>query len=169
MTVVGELFEQKKYYLPNVLTSADAFEKAFALIQPKLLESNAGKAASGTVVLGVCEGDIHDIGKKIVCAMLRAAGFIVFDLGRDVPNTDFIDKAKETNANLIGMSALMSTSIREIKDFMDLAKEDGFKEKVRVMCGGGSVTPEFVRSVGADAYGRDGPDAVRVATELTRK
>lgn len=166
MTVVGDYYATQKYFLPQVLTSANAFEKAFQIIQPLLIKNAQGKAPSGKIVIGVCEGDIHDIGKKIVVAMLRGGGFEVHDLGRDVPNEDFIKMARETNADIVAMSALMSTSITEMKNFMDMAKEDGIKERIKVMIGGGSATPQFAETIGAEGYGKTSVDAVKVAEEL---
>lgn len=169
MMVVGDYYATQKYFLPQVLVSANAFEKAFALIQPILLKNAEGKSPAAKVVIGVCEGDIHDIGKKIVVAMLRGGGFEVHDLGRDVPNEDFIKSARELNADIVAMSALMSTSITEMKNFMDMAKEDGIKSEVMVMIGGGSATPQFAETIGAEGYGKTSADAVRVAGELVNK
>ncbi len=166
MMVVGDLYAAKQYFLPNVLTSANAFEKGFVLVQPKLLEGKK-EGRSAKVVLGVCEGDIHDIGKKIVCAMLRGAGFEVYDLGRDVPNSDFVEKAKEVGADIVAQSALMSTSITEMRDFVNLAKEEGLRVNIRYMIGGGSATKEFATTIGADGYGLTAGDAVDVAKKLS--
>ncbi len=169
MTVVGDYYATQKYFLPQVLTSANAFEKAFQIIQPILLKDAEGRDPSGRIVIGVCEGDIHDIGKKIVVAMLRGGGFEVYDLGRDVPNEDFIQAAKERNADIVAMSALMSTSITEMKNFMDLAREDGSRDTFKVMIGGGSATSQFAQTIGADGYGLTSSDAVKVAGDLASK
>jgi methanogenic corrinoid protein MtbC1 len=167
MTVVGDLYARKQYYLPNVLTSANAFDKGFQLVQP-LLEAGTDKGKSAKVIIGVCEGDIHDIGKKIVTAMMRGAGFEVIDLGRDVPNDDFIAEQKKSGALIVAMSALMSTSITEIRGFVELSKEEGVRDKIKLMIGGGSVTKEFAEQIGADGYGVDSATAVKVAEELSR-
>ena len=166
MTIVGDYYATQKYFLPQVLVSANAFEKAFDIIQPILLKDAQGKAPSGRIVIGVCEGDIHDIGKKIVVAMLRGAGYVVHDLGRDIPNEEFIESAQETNADIVAMSSLMSTSITEMKNFMEMAKEEGVRDKFKVMIGGGSATPEFAQTIKADGYGKTSADAVTVAGEL---
>lgn len=166
MQVVGDLYAQKQYFLPNVLTSANAFDKGFVLVQPKLLEGGSKREKTPRVVIGVCEGDIHDIGKKIVVAMLRGAGFEVHDLGRDIPNTEFIEKAKEVNANIVAQSALMSTSITEMKDFVELAKEDGVRSSFKYIIGGGSATKQFAEKIGADGYGLTAQDAVIVSEKL---
>jgi methylmalonyl-CoA mutase cobalamin-binding domain/chain len=166
MMIVGEYYATQKYYLPQVLTSANAFEKAFQIIQPLLLKNAADKSTAAKVVIGVCEGDVHDIGKKIVVAMLRGAGFEVHDLGRDVPNDDFIRTAKEVNADIVAMSALMTPSIVEMKGFIELAKEDGIRPNIMVMIGGGSATPEFAKTIGAEGYGKTASEAVMVAEEL---
>lgn len=169
MTIVGDYYATQKYFLPQVLTSANAFEKSFQIIQPILLKDAEGKESSGRIVIGVCEGDIHDIGKKIVVAMLRGAGFEVHDLGRDVPNEDFIEAAKEQHADIVAMSALMSTSITEMKNFMELARADGIRDRIKVMVGGGSATPQFAQAIGAEGYGLTSSDAVKVAGELSGK
>jgi len=167
MSIVGDLYANKQYFLPNVLTSANAFDKGFMLVQPKLLEGASKKSKTHKVVIGVCEGDIHDIGKKIVVAMLRGGGFEVHDLGRDVPNSDFVEMAKKVNADIVAQSALMSTSITEMRDFVNLAKEEGIRDKVKYMIGGGSATMEFGQVIGADGYGKTAQDAVHVAEKLT--
>lgn len=169
MTIVGNLFETKKYYLPNVLTSANAFEQAFQVVQPKLLEKASGSGPSARVIIGVCEGDIHDIGKKIVTALLRAAGFEVYDMGRDVPNQVFLENVVEKKAQLLAMSSLMTTSMREMKDAISLFKEDGARDSVKIMIGGGPITMDFCKQIGADGYGKDGLEAVDVAMELIGK
>ncbi|MFA5312595.1 MAG: cobalamin-dependent protein, partial [Methanomassiliicoccales archaeon] len=168
MNVVGEYYAAKKYFLPNVLTSANAFDKGFSLVQPKLLEGAGSRPKMAKVVIGVCEGDIHDIGKKIVVAMLRGGGFEVFDLGRDIPNQEFIDKAVEEKADIIAQSALMSTSITEMRDLMDLLKEGGIRDHFKVMIGGGSATPEFGQKIGVDGYGLTSAEAVEVAGRLSK-
>jgi len=166
MQIVGDYYANKKYFLPQVLISANAFDKGFTILQPKLVEGAANAPKKAKVAIGVCEGDIHDIGKKIVLAMLRGAGFEVLDLGRDVPNSDFIDAIKEQGAQIIAQSALMSTSISEMRDFVQLSKEEGLRDSIKIMIGGGSATPEFANTIGADGYGKTSGDAVNVAKKL---
>ncbi len=166
MKIVGDYYQNKKYFLPQVLISANAFDKGFMILQPKLVEGAAAGPKRAKVAIGVCEGDIHDIGKKIVLAMLRGAGFEVIDLGRDVPNSEFIDAVKVQGAQIVAQSALMSTSISEMRDFVQLSKEEGIRDSIKIMIGGGSATPEFAKTIGADGYGKTSGDAVEVAKKM---
>jgi len=163
MAEVGELYQQGEYFIPEILMSAKAFEAAMAIIEP-LLKSKKLEL-TGTVVLGVSEGDIHSIGKNLVATMLEASGFNVIDLGTDVPAKKFIAAAIKSNADIIGVSALMTTSMIGMKDIVHLVKEEGLD--VKVIVGGGPVNQEYANSIGADGYGRDAMDAVRVAKLLT--
>jgi len=163
MADVGDLYQQGEYFVPEILMSAKAFEAAMAFIEP-LLKSQKLEP-TGTVVLGVCEGDIHSIGKNLVATMLEAGGFNVIDLGTDVPAKKFIAAAIESNADIIGISALMTTSMIGMKDVVRLVKEEGLS--VKVMVGGGPVNKEYAEMIGADAYGQDAMDAVKAANLLT--
>lgn len=157
MNVVGEKFEAKEYFLPEMLLSATAMQSALEVLIPKLPKSSA---ARGTVVIGTVEGDIHDIGKSIVASLLTAAGYTVHDLGRDVPTEEFVRKAKEVGAQVIGMSTLMTPTLESMKTVEEKLKETGLKGKVRTIVGGGSVTQEFAQTIGSDAYGKDAGEAV---------
>ena len=162
MSEVGILYQEGEYFIPEILMSAKVFEAAMEILRPFLKDME--KRATGTVVLGVCEGDIHTIGKNIVATMLEAAGFSIIDLGKDVPAKEFVKAAKENNADLIGVSALMTTSMIAMKSVVDLVNEEGIKTKV--MVGGGPVTEEYAMKIGADGYGRDAKDAVDLAIRL---
>lgn len=162
MAEVGELYQQGEYFVPEILMSAKAFESAMAIIEPFLKSKKMEPA--GTVILGVCEGDIHSIGKNLVATMLEAGGFNVFDLGTDVPAKEFIAAAIKNNADIIGVSALMTTSMIGMKNIVHLVKEEELR--VKVMVGGGPVNQEYANLIGANAYGRDAMDAVRVARNL---
>ncbi|MFW9833916.1 MAG: B12-binding domain-containing protein [Candidatus Thorarchaeota archaeon] len=162
MSEVGVLYQEGEYFIPEILMSAKAFEAAMEVLQPFLKDME--KKATGIVVLGVCEGDIHTIGKNLVATMLEAAGFTIIDLGRDVPAKEFVKAAKESNADLIGVSALMTTSMMGMKKIVDLVKEEGIR--VKVMVGGGPVTKEYAMKIGADGYGEDAKDAVDLAIHL---
>jgi len=165
MVEVGELYQQGEYFVPEILMSAKAFESAMAIIEP-LLRSKKLEPV-GTVILGVCEGDIHSIGKNLVATMLEAGGFNVYDLGTDVPAKEFIAAAIKNNADIIGVSALMTTSMIGMKSIVHLVKEEELG--VKVVVGGGPVNQEYADSIGADAYGKDAMDAVRVARNLMEK
>jgi corrinoid protein of di/trimethylamine methyltransferase len=162
MAEVGILYQKGEYFVPEILMSAKAFEAAMDILRPFL--KDADRKASGTIILGVCEGDIHTIGKNLVGTMLEAAGFRVIDLGADVPAKEFVRSAKENNADIIGISALMTTSMIGMKDVIEQAKAEGVK--ARIMVGGGPVTHEYAKKIGADRYGKDAKEAVDIAIAL---
>ena len=166
ITYVGELFEKKEYFLPQLIMSAETMRRAFEHIEP-LLEDKAGKAGTGEkikVILATVKGDIHDIGKNIVGLMLRNHGFEVIDLGKDVSNETIIEKAKETGAPIIGLSALMTTTMVRMKEVISLVKKEGLRCKVIV--GGAAVTQKFADEIGADGYAEDANSAVKLAKKL---
>lgn len=158
MKIVGEKYEQKEYFLPDMLLSADAMYAGLNVLTPHIPKSE--QKSKGKVVLGVVEGDVHDIGKSIVKVMLTAAGYEVVDLGRDVPTGNFIDKAKSDGANVIAMSTLMTPTLMSIKAVEDKLKEEGLKDKVKTIIGGGPTSEEFKDKIGSDAYGKDAVEAV---------
>jgi corrinoid protein of di/trimethylamine methyltransferase len=162
MSEVGVLYQKGEYFVPEILMSAKAFEAAMEVLRPYLEDMD--KKAGGTVIIGVCEGDIHTIGKNLVATMLEAAGFNIIDLGADVPAKEFVKAAKDNDANIIGVSALMTTSMLGMKDVVDLTKAEGIRAKV--MVGGGPVTKDYAEKIGADGYGKDAKDAVDVAIRL---
>jgi methylmalonyl-CoA mutase cobalamin-binding domain/chain len=123
-------------------------------------------AATGKFLLGTVEGDIHDIGKSIVAAMLTAEGFDVIDMGVDIPDKVFVEKTKELKPNILGLSALMTTTRTKQKDVIEALKQAGIRDKVRVMVGGATVTPEWAKEIGADSYGEDAIDATKKARQL---
>ncbi len=162
MSEVGVLYQEGEYFVPEILMSAKAFEAAMEVLRPYLKEMDS--IATGTVIIGVSEGDIHTIGKNLVAIMLEAAGFNIIDLGADVPASEFIKAAKENDADIIGVSALMTTSMIGMKDIVDLAKVEGIR--ARIMIGGGPVTEDYAIKIGADGYGQDAKDAVDLAIRL---
>jgi 5-methyltetrahydrofolate--homocysteine methyltransferase len=162
MSEVGILYQEGEYFVPEILMSAKAFEAAMEVLRPSLEKMD--KKAGGTVVLGVCEGDIHTIGKNLVATMLEAAGFNIIDLGKDVPAVEFVKVAKENDADLIGVSALMTTSMIGMKDVVEIARKEGIRAKI--MVGGGPVSEEYAKKIGADGYGQDAKEAVDLAIRL---
>jgi corrinoid protein of di/trimethylamine methyltransferase len=167
MKVVGDWFRERVYFLPEVLLSATAMQNALSIVLPLLQKMATEKR--GTVIIGTVEGDIHDIGKSIVKALLTAAGYTVHDLGRDVAVDDFIEKAKEHDAQIIAMSTLMTPTLESMRAVEERLKEAGLKDKVRTIVGGGSVTPEFAQSIGSDAYGKDASEAVKRVNGLVEQ
>jgi len=158
MAIVNQKYEKKEYFVPEVLCAANALNVAVDILTPYMKVDKTTVPA--TVVLGVVEGDIHDIGKNLVKIMLSAAGFNVIDLGKDVPLQKFLEKAKEVKADVVGMSALMSTTMPGMKKVISMFQEAGVRNKVKVIVGGGPVTEEWALSIGADARPHDASAAV---------
>jgi trimethylamine corrinoid protein len=146
---VGDRFDRGEIYLPELILAAEAMEAAMQVIQPVLLARQETASRSGRVVIATVQGDIHDIGKNIVAALLRANGFDVLDLGRDVPAVQIVTKAHEFNADIIGLSTLLSTTMPYCRDTVRLLDELGMREQFKVFIGGGPVTPEYATSIGA--------------------
>jgi 5-methyltetrahydrofolate--homocysteine methyltransferase len=164
---VGELFEAKQYFLPQLIQSAETMKRAFTYLEP-LLETDAGHREDhnqAKVVLATVKGDIHDIGKNLVALMLKNHGFLVYDLGKDVSAATIIGQAKEVQADLIGLSALMTTTMSGMKEVIELAKKAGITAKF--MVGGAVVNQTFAREIGADGYAQDAYRAVKLAQRLT--
>lgn len=163
---VGELFDKGRYFLPQLIGSAEAMKNAIELLEPLLLKDAAGEEMP-VVVIATVEGDIHDIGKNLVALMLKNYGFQVFDLGKDVPKETIIEAATEHNAQIIALSALMTTTMQRMREVIAYAREKQVKAKV--MIGGAVITQEFADEIGADGYSRDAAEAVRVAKRLTEE
>lgn len=165
MNEVGILFERGKLFLPHVMMAAGAMEAGVALLEADMPKDAVNKKL-GVIVNGTVEGDVHDIGKSIVSTMLQSAGFEVHDIGRDVPLQDFIDKAKETNANMIGMSALMTTTLPGQREVIEMLKEQGMRDNIKIMVGGAPATQAWAEKIGADCYAENASEAVAKAREL---
>ncbi len=164
MAIIGERFKKNEVYVPEVLIAARAMNSGMKVLKPKLVE--AGVEPKGTVAVGTVKGDLHDIGKNLVCMMLEGAGFKVVDLGVNVESAKFVGAVQESGAQLIGMSALLTTTMGTMKDTIDAIKEAGLGGKVKVMIGGAPVTQSFADEIGADGYGADAASAVDVANSL---
>lgn len=160
---VGELFDKQIYYLPQLISSAEAMEHGVEVLEPVLAKGRAGKSL-GTVVIATVEHDIHDIGKNLVALMLRNYGYRVVDLGKDVPAETIIETAQKEDADIIGLSALMTTTMMEMKKVIQLAKQEQIRAKI--MIGGAVVTQGFAEEIGADGYSKDAQEAVEVAERL---
>ncbi|AKB25087.1 Dimethylamine methyltransferase corrinoid protein [Methanosarcina sp. MTP4] len=165
MNEVGVLFERGKLFLPHVMMAADAMTAGVAVLEANMPEGSESKKL-GVIVNGTVEGDVHDIGKSIVSTMLQSAGFEVHDIGRDVPLRNFIEKAKEVKANMIGLSALMTTTLPGQKEVIELLKEEGMRENVKVMVGGAPATQAWADKISADCYAENASEAVTKAKEL---
>jgi 5-methyltetrahydrofolate--homocysteine methyltransferase len=162
MNVVGERFKKNEVYVPEVLIAARAMKSGMELLKPLL--AKAGVEPVGTVIVATVKGDLHDIGKNLVSMMMEGAGFKVIDLGIDITPEKFVSSAKETNANLIGMSALLTTTMTSMKTTIDALKGAGLKTKT--MIGGAPVTQNYADEIGADGYAPDAASAVDKAKEL---
>jgi len=165
MKVVGERFKRNEYYVPEVLMSARAVHAGLALLEPLL--AAAGVQPVGIVVIGTVRGDLHDIGKNLVGMMLKGAGFRVIDLGVNVSAEKFIAAVNENRANILAMSALLTTTVVNMKEVIDLLKTKGVSAKVLI--GGAPVTESFARQIGADGYSRNASIAVETAKKLVGK
>jgi 5-methyltetrahydrofolate--homocysteine methyltransferase len=164
MAVVGEQFRLREIFLPDVLLAARAMYAGLDLLKPLLARD--GVPTAGTVVIGSVQGDLHDIGKNLVGIMLRGAGFEVVDLGNDVAPARFVEAAEESGARVIGMSALLTTTMPVMKEVVELVKARGLHGQVRVIVGGAPVSEAFAHDIGATAYGFDAANAVERVKEL---
>jgi len=164
MSVVGEQFRTHQIFLPEVLLAARAMYAGLDLLRPLLLRDNVPML--GKVVIGTIRGDLHDIGKNLVGIMLQGAGFEVIDLGKDVPPARFVDTAVERQASVIGMSALLTTTMVGMKEVVRLLRERGLEGRIRTIVGGAPVSPDFAREIGADAYAFDAASAVERVKSL---
>jgi 5-methyltetrahydrofolate--homocysteine methyltransferase len=164
MDIVGQRFRGGEMFLPEVLLSAEVMHKGLNIITP-ILEASGHKGI-GKVVIGTVEGDIHDIGKRIVTFLLEGAGFEVIDLGVDIPTDTFIQAIEEHNPSILGMSALLTTTMPQMGKIIDLLKEKGLRDKVKVIIGGAPITEQFATSIGADGYAPEAGSAAELAKKL---
>ena len=164
---VGRRFQEGEYFFPELLVSGAAMKTALARLKPELVKS--GGAITGKYVIGTVRGDIHDIGKNIVIMMLEGNGWDVTDMGIDVPTDAFVKAVKEADCQILGMSALLTTTIPRLAETIEALRKEGLRDKVKVMVGGVSVTKEYAVEIGADAYGEDAVDAVAEAKRLIGK
>lgn len=164
MNVVGQKFKANEFYVPEVLVAARAMKSSMAILRPLLAEANVQAVAK--VAIGTVRGDLHDIGKNLVAMMLEGAGFEIIDLGVDCSPEKFMEAVKEKGANIIALSALLTTTMPSMKDTIEAAKEAGLRDKVKVMIGGAPITQDYSDSIGADGYAPDAASAVDKAKEL---
>jgi 5-methyltetrahydrofolate--homocysteine methyltransferase len=165
MNVVGEKFRNHDIFLPDVLLAAKAMYAGLDHLKPLLIEENI--PSRGKVVIGSVQGDLHDIGKNLVGIMLKGAGFEVIDLGNDVPPGKFIETAKQEDAAVIGLSALLTTTMPVMKQVVDLVKKENLAGKVKTIIGGAPVSKSFADEIGADEYGFDAANAVECIKAIT--
>lgn len=167
MTEVGDGFANEEIPLPGVLVAAEAMTKAIEIMEPHIPKEEVAESL-GTVVIGTIEGDIHDIGKRIVATMLKVYGFEVHDLGRDVPIDEFVEKAKELKPDILGSSSLMTTTMGGQKILEEKLREVGIRDNFKTMIGGAATTQEWADKIGCDCYAEDANDTVLKAKELIK-
>ena len=163
---VGELWEQGEYFLPELISSAEAMKAAMAVLEPELNRKDLGSRMGGKVVIGTVEGDIHDIGKNLVASMLQAGGFEVFDLGADVKLERFVERAEEVGAGLICLSALLTTTMTNQRRLIGMLRDRGLRDKYKVLVGGAPASRRWAEEIGADGYAENAVAAVRLAKSL---
>jgi len=164
MDIVGQEYENGDRYVPEMLISAEAMKGALAKLKPLL--ADAGVQPRGRIVIGTVEGDLHDIGKDLVAMMLEGAGFEVINLGVEVPADTFIHAMKEHKSNILGMSALLTTTMVHMPEVIECLKEAGLREQVKVIIGGAPVTQEYAAKIGADGYAPDAASATKLAVSM---
>ncbi len=167
MELVGEKYETGEYFIPDMLTAAEAVEEGMKVMEPHLVKGEGG-SGKGKVVMATVEKDLHDIGKNLVSIMLKGAGFTVVDLGIDVPAARIAEAAEEEGAGLVGLSALLNTTMSNMGDVVKELEQKGLRDKVKVLIGGAPTSEDFAKEIGADSYGKDAFAAIREAEKLLK-
>lgn len=169
MKIVGDRFERGEFFLPELVMAGDLFNEVMEEILLPIIERSAKGSRVGRVVIGTVKGDLHDIGKNLVATMLRVNGFEVIDLGVDVPPEKFVEAVEKYKPDILGMSALLTTTMLEMKNVIDALKSAGLRDKVKVIIGGAAVDEDYTREIGADAYAENAVEAVKKCLELLGK
>jgi len=164
MSEVGERFEQGEFFVPEMLIAARAMKQGLYILKPHLQQSDL--VSQGKVVIGTVKGDLHDIGKNLVSMMLEGAGFEIVDLGTDVPADKFVEITRSTGADVVAMSALLTTTMPNMKTVIESLNESGLRDRVKVIIGGAPVTESYAEEIGADGYAADASRAVKVTKSL---
>jgi 5-methyltetrahydrofolate--homocysteine methyltransferase len=165
MDIVGQKFAAKEYYIPDMLASAEAVGTAMEILEPYLIKS--GIKSKGKVIVATVKGDLHDIGKNIVTILLRGAGYTVKDLGNDIDTGAIVEAVKNEKPQILGLSALLTSTMANMRDVVHSLEESGIRKDVKVIVGGAPVSREFALSIGADGYGADGFEAVRMVESFS--
>jgi dimethylamine corrinoid protein len=163
MTIIGEKFEQKDYYLTDMIFAAEIFSGAMNLLEPHIEKITT--EVLGKVVIGTAQGDIHDIGKNIVASLLKCAGFEVIDLGVDVPLEKIVETVKKVKPDIVGLSGLLTTSFEPMAQVIERLEKEGLRGSIRILVGGGPVNEEWAQKVKADAFAKDAVEAVKLAKQ----
>jgi len=165
MNRAGQRYEDEEYFIPELLMCSDAMYAGLDVLRPHLKVNEEGSRQK--VVIGVVEGDTHDIGKNLVKIMFETSGFDVVDLGRDVPPRDFVEKAKEIGARIIALSTLMTTTMKGMQEVITILEKENLRERFKVMVGGGPISQGFAKRIGADGYAANASEAAKMAKKLT--
>ncbi len=163
---VGALYEEGDMFLPELVAAGEVMKEALAILEPELLKSKQSRSILGKVIIGSVAHDIHDIGKDIVASMLTASGFEVHNLGIDVPNDTFVARVRELKPDILGMSALLTTTMPEQRNVIEILEEEGLRKGVKVMVGGAPVNKQWAEAIGADGFAEDAVEAVKVAKTM---
>jgi corrinoid protein of di/trimethylamine methyltransferase len=166
MNVVGDKFQCGEYFLPHLIIAANGMQQALKVLEPELNAREQAVETKGTLVIGSVAGDIHEIGKSLVATIFSANGFQVYDLGVDVPTETFVAKVQETGADLLGLSALLTTTMTVQREVIEALEEAGIRDQVKVILGGAPVSQEWANTIGADGYAEDAVGAVELAKGL---
>lgn len=166
MFTLGEMWKRGEVFLPEVVASAEIFKQCNALVEPALLASKEAIDVQHVIVMATVKGDLHDLGKNMVGAMLRTSGFQVHDLGKDVPADRIVETVKELSPSIVGLSALLTTTVPYQETVIKTLVKEGLRDRVKVMVGGAPVTPEWAEKIGADGYANNAPEAVEIAKKL---
>jgi corrinoid protein of di/trimethylamine methyltransferase len=161
---VGARFGRCEVFLPEMITAAEAMEEAIAVLEPHMAKDETKK--KGRILIGTAKGDIHDLGKNIVIALLKVSGYEVIDLGRDIPSSQFIDRAIESSVQVIGISCLLTTTMPMMRDIIEMMDEEGVRGRFKVIIGGGPTSQAYADQIGADGYGETAQDAVDLCDRL---
>lgn len=169
ITSAGEQFGRGELFLPDLLACAEAMKAAMKVLEPEMVKRGSQREALGRVVLGTARGDIHDIGKNLVATILSASGFEIFDLGTSVTPEQFVAKAREVNADIVGVSALLTTTMAGQKAVVEAFDRDGMRPRIKVIVGGAAVTSKWADEIGADGFSRNASDALELAKTLVAR
>ena len=166
MRVIGDMFERGDYFISDLIVASEIFKEVMKILEPLITKEKEVVKPVGRVILGTVEGDIHDIGKNLVATMLRVNGFELIDLGVDVPPQKFVEAVKQYNPDIVGMSALLTSTMINMRKVIEALEKEGLRNKVKVIVGGAPITEEFAKRIGADAYGENAIVAVDICKKL---
>jgi len=166
MRVIGDMFERGDYFISDLIVASEIFKEVMKILEPLITKEKEVVKPVGRVILGTVEGDIHDIGKNLVATMLRVNGFELIDLGVDVPPQKFVEAVKQYNPDIVGMSALLTSTMINMRKVIEALEKEGLRDKVKVIVGGAPITEEFAKRIGADAYGENAIVAVDICKKL---